>query len=221
VTGKELLRLEGAAFGYGGAPVIAGVDLAVRAGDFVGIVGPNGAGKTTLFRGMLGLVAPLAGSVVRGHRALGYVPQREALDAIYPLTVREVVELGAARARRAEAAALLERVGLAGRGSAAFASLSGGQRQRALIARALMVRPELLLLDEPTSGVDRGAVVRILALLRELNAEGLAVLLVSHQLPLVREAVQSVLLVADGRVRAGAPDELLAPGNLDRLFAGA
>jgi ABC-type Mn2+/Zn2+ transport system ATPase subunit len=84
-----------------------------------------------------------------------------------------------------------------------------------------MVRPELLLLDEPTSGVDRGAVVRILALLRELNAEGLAVLLVSHQLPLVREAVQSVLLVADGRVRAGAPDELLAPGNLDRLFAGA
>jgi ABC-type Mn2+/Zn2+ transport system ATPase subunit len=225
-----LLKLSSAAFGYAQRPVVSGVDLEVGAGDFLGIVGPNGAGKTTLFRGMLGLLAPLGGRVERGTQAIGYVPQRESLDALFPLRVDEVVRMGAygrltslrtlAREDRALVMTCLERVGLADRARDAFASLSGGQRQRVLIARALMVRPVLLLLDEPTSGVDRGARRVILELLCQLRTrDGLAILLVSHELALLREAVQEVLWVSEGRVQRRAAADLLRPENLDQLFA--
>ena len=226
---SALITAERAAFGYHKVPVVIGVDLAVERGDFLGIVGPNGAGKTTLFRGLLGLVPPLAGRVVRATRAVGYVPQRETLDPIYPVTVEEVVQMGAfgelrgwrglTGEARERARASLERVGLYERRASAFSSLSGGQRQRVLIARALMVEPEVMLLDEPTSGVDRAAQARILELLVELNrSRGMAVLLVSHQLSMVRETVQRVLWVAEGRVRQGSAAEMLAPENLDRLY---
>jgi ABC-type Mn2+/Zn2+ transport system ATPase subunit len=227
---QELLRLAGASFGYGARTVVAGVDLVVRAGDCIGIVGPNGSGKTTLFRGILGLIPPLAGRVQRGTGSLGYVPQREALDAIYPLTVQEVVQMGAyghlkgmrrvTRVARRRARALLARVALDDRRSALFASLSGGQRQRVLIARALMVEPRLLLLDEPTSGVDRRAEGLIRDLLQELNREGLAILLVSHQLAMVRQTTQRVLWVGEGGVRECAPEELARAESLDHLYAG-
>ena len=224
-----LITAERAAFGYHKVPVVIGVDLAVERGDFLGIVGPNGAGKTTLFRGLLGLVPALAGRVVRSTRAIGYVPQRETLDPIYPVTVEEVVQMGSfgelrgwrgvSREARERARACLEKVGLYERRTSAFSSLSGGQRQRVLIARALMVEPEVMLLDEPTSGVDRAAQARILKLLVELNrSRGMAVLLVSHQLSMVRETVRRVLWVAEGRVRQGNAAEMLAPENLDRLY---
>lgn len=224
-----LLALDGAAFGYGGRAVLSDVSLRVEPGAFVGIVGPNGAGKTTLFRGLLGLLRPLRGIVERGGDAVGYVPQRETLDVLYPLTVREVVEMGAyhrlrgLRGLRVEerrsTQAVLERVGLSDQARAPFSALSGGQRQRALIARALLVRPRVLLLDEPTSGVDRAAQRTILELLLELNTkEGIAVLLVSHQLALVREAVREAWWVSGGRVQRGDPKEMLSADGLDRLF---
>jgi ABC-type Mn2+/Zn2+ transport system ATPase subunit len=224
-----LVQLRGAAFGYEGRAVVSGVDLAIEPGRFLGLVGPNGAGKTTLFRGILGLVPPLAGRRERAPAAVfGYVPQRETLDAAFPLSAREVVEMGAQRRLtalrrltrddRAAAGRLLARVGLAGEERTPFSQLSGGQRQRALLARALLTRPSVLLLDEPTSGVDRGAQEQILRLLHELNREGLAILLVSHQLGLVRQSVGEVLLVAEGRVERGDPRELLAGERLDRVF---
>jgi len=228
-----LLRLAHAAFGYEGRTVLSDVDLEVEEGAFLGIVGPNGAGKTTLFRGMLGLIEPLAGRVERGASgAIGYVPQRESLDPIYPVRVDEVVLMGAfgrlsgwrrlARAERELARAALARVGLDERAREPFSSLSGGQRQRVLIARALMVRPRLLLLDEPTSGVDRAAQAQILELLLELNGrDGIAVLLVSHQLALLRATVARILWVSDRRVVAGPAAEILAAENLDRLFSAA
>jgi ABC-type Mn2+/Zn2+ transport system ATPase subunit len=226
----DLLRLEGAAFGYDGRPVVAGVDLTVGPGHFLGIVGPNGAGKTTLIRGILGLIKPMTGRVERATKALGYVPQREGLDALFPLRVDEVVHMGAYgrlgglrrlhASERAMARSALERVGMAEHTRAAFAELSGGQRQRILIARALLTRPSLLLLDEPTSGVDRSARSAILQLLRDLNSkEGLAILLVSHDLTMLREAVQEVLWVAEGRVQRLPAAELLRSENLDQLFA--
>ncbi len=229
---STLLRLEQASFGYGSKTVVSGVDLTVDAGDFLGIVGPNGAGKTTLFRGLLGLLPALSGRVERASGAIGYVPQRENLDPIYPVSVSEVVHMGAyGRLRglrglpqvdRERAGSLLARVGLGGKASAAFASLSGGQRQRVLIARALMKDPKLLLLDEPTSGVDRGAQQKILALLRDLNLrEHIAVLLVSHQVSMLRSAVEEVLWVSDGSVRRGPTHEILAPENLDRVYEDA
>ncbi len=229
---KLLLRAERAAFGYGGRAVVSGVDLDVHAGEFVGIVGPNGGGKTTLFRGLLGLLPPLAGRVERHGARVSYVPQRESLDPIFPLRVKDVVRMGAfgelrglrrtTRAQRQEAQRAMERVGLSEESDAEFAGLSGGQRQRALLARALLCSPNLLLLDEPTSGVDRGAQRRILDLLVDLNMrEGLAVLIVSHQIGLLREAVRDVLWVSDGRVLRGSPRELLAPDRLDRLYEAA
>src|SRR5690606_35356793 len=160
--------------------------LEVRAGDFLGIVGPNGGGKTTLFRGILGLLRPLAGNVEREGARLGYVPQRDSLDPIYPLRVEDVVRMGAygdltgmrrvTAERRGAAEAAIERVGLGAKSGVPFAGLSGGERQRALLARALLCRPNVLLLDEPTSGVVRGAQRRILDLLVELNVrDGLSV----------------------------------------------
>jgi ABC-type Mn2+/Zn2+ transport system ATPase subunit len=224
-----LLRLTQACFGYRGKPVVRDVDLEIQPGQFLGIVGPNGGGKSTLFKGCLGLIAPLAGRVERFTRRLGYVPQREHLDSIYPLRVDEVVHMGAyGRLRgwrglstedRRLAQECLERVGLAPRTREQFSALSGGQRQRVLIARALMARPELLLLDEPTSGVDRGAQQQILELLLDLNRrERIAVLLVSHQLQMVREAVGEVLWVGGGRVQRGDASTLLDPAHLDRQY---
>lgn len=224
-----LLRLTGAAFGYAKRTVVSGVDLAIEDGDFLGIVGPNGAGKTTLFRGMLGLIAPIAGKVERLTDAVGYVPQRESLDPIYPLRVDEVVKMGAfgrltglrtlCAADRELARASLARVGLSDRARDPFSSLSGGQRQRVLIARALMARPKLLLLDEPTSGVDRAAQRVILELLLELRRdERMAILLVSHQLGMVRRSVQRVLWVAHGRVESGTAEAMLGPEHVDELF---
>ncbi len=222
-----LLVLRNASFGYSNRATIAGVDLTVDAGAFLGIVGENGSGKTTLLRGILGLLAPLAGTVERGTHAIGYVPQRESLDPLYPLRADEVVHMGAygrlrgwrglSRADRELARSCLARVGLAERATATFSSLSGGQRQRVLIARALMVNPELLVLDEPTSGVDRAAEVHILELLRALSREEKrAVLLVSHHLRLVRETVDEVLLVADGRVERGSASSMLHDELIER-----
>jgi ABC-type Mn2+/Zn2+ transport system ATPase subunit len=224
------VRLTGAAFGYGGREVVRGVDLEVSEGAFLGIVGPNGAGKTTLFRGILGLIEPMEGRVDRLERSIGYVPQRETLDPIFPLRVDEVVFMGGygrlsgwrgfSRADRELARACLERVAMEDHARASFASLSGGQRQRVLIARALMVRPKLLLLDEPTSGVDRAAEARILEVLEDLNRrDGISVLLVSHQLALVRKAVQEILWVAGRRVVRGSAAEMLRPENLDSLYS--
>ena len=224
-----LLRLSKATFGYGQKAIVRDVDLDVEPGLFLGIVGPNGAGKSTLFKGCLGLIPPMSGRVERFSPAVGYVPQREQLDPIYPLRVDEVVHMGAygrmrgiralATAERELAQQCLSRVGLADRASALFSTLSGGQRQRVLIARALMARPDLLLLDEPTSGVDRGAQRQILDLLLDLNRrERIAVLLVSHQMQMVREAVDQVLWVGSGSVLRGDAHKMLAAENLDRLY---
>jgi ABC-type Mn2+/Zn2+ transport system ATPase subunit len=159
---------------------------------------------------------------------MGYVPQKDNLDPIYPLRVDEVVLMGGLhrlrgwrRIRPEErrlALECLERVGLADRARAPFADLSGGQRQRVLIARALMVRPSLLLLDEPTSGVDQAAQQRIVELLRALHDDGVAILLVSHQIPLLRGLVERVLWVERGQITSGEPEELLSPERLERLF---
>ena len=228
---ETLVRLRGAAFGYAGVPVIQRVDFEVREGDFVGILGRNGSGKTTLLRGILDLIPAMKGSVEREGARMGFVPQRETLDAVYPVTVEEVVMMGAygrlsgwRRVRREEharVAAAIERVNLSHKRGDLFASLSGGQRQRALIARALVMRPNVLVLDEPTSGVDRPTQELVLDLLTELNEEDrLAIQIVSHQLEMTR-TVRDVLWVEDGGVHLGSADEMLQPDHLAELFGVA
>lgn len=228
---EPLLELRGATFGYGGHAVLTGVDLTVGPGEVLGILGPNGAGKTTLLRGLLRLLKPLDGEVRNGTERVGYVPQRESLDPLFPLTLREVVEMGCygrlrgwrrpSREDRALAAESIARVGLEDAVRKPFSSLSGGQRQRALLARALVMRPQVLFLDEPTSGVDAKTTKQIFALLEELaTSESMAILLVTHQLAPLRQAASEVLWVADGSVTRGQAQEVLAPERLEELLLG-
>ena len=219
---RAIVTLRDVSLGYDGQPVLEHVDLEIERGEFLPLAGPNGAGKTTLLRGILGLMPVLAGRIEYGFDRLvsppGYVPQREALDPIFPLCVLEVVmmgtyatappvwPLGARRRRRALES--LDRVGLADVARRPFWALSGGQKQRVLIARALAGEPEVLVLDEPTSGVDREAERTIIDLISRLNRErGLTVILVSHHLGRIRGVAASIVWVEEGKVarRALAP----------------
>jgi ABC-type Mn2+/Zn2+ transport system ATPase subunit len=214
--GHPLLVVEGADFGYAGRPVVRRVSLEVRPREFVVLVGSNGSGKTTLLRGLLGFLPPLAGRVERrpGLR-VGYVPQRETLDPLYPLSAFDVARLGAWRdlpfwrlggaRERARAREALEACRAGPLAAQRYASLSGGQRQRVLLARALATDPELLLLDEPTAGVDPEAEQEILDLLRELrDARGLSIWMVTHHVQSVAGRADRTAVVSDGDVRLEA-----------------
>jgi ABC-type Mn2+/Zn2+ transport system ATPase subunit len=213
---ESLLRLETADFGYEGRAVVRGASLEVRPKEFVVLLGSNGSGKTTLMRGLLGFLPPLAGAVVRrpGLR-VGYVPQRETLDALYPLSGEAVARLGAWRdlpfwrlggarekALTHDALAACRALDFA---ATRYAALSGGQRQRVLLARALATEPELLLLDEPTAGVDPEAERGILDLLAELrDTRGLSIWMVTHHVHTLGGRADRTLVVSDGDVRMDA-----------------
>ncbi|MEW6747889.1 MAG: metal ABC transporter ATP-binding protein [Planctomycetota bacterium] len=232
---EVLVSLRDASFGYGDRPVISHVNLTVRRGDFLGIVGPNGAGKTTLLRGIIGFSAPLAGEVLIGsaagrHVVLGYVPQVQSLDSIFPLTVTEVVAMGAyPRLRRlrlfggeerAVIGECLRQVGMERVSRKLFSELSAGQKQRVLVARALVSRPDLLLLDEPTSGADEAAEQAIMQVLGRLNREDLAIVLVCHEMDTLRENVREVVWVHHGRVEQGSVSEMLSPTSVKTRLGG-
>jgi ABC-type Mn2+/Zn2+ transport system ATPase subunit len=213
--------------------VLEKLSLVIERGEFLALLGPNGAGKTTLLRGVLGIIPTLVGQIEYRFDRLanppGYVPQRETLDPIFPLTVLEIVLMGtyarlgplrsAGRRQRQIALACLEQVGLPDLANRPFWVLSGGQKQRVLIARALAVEPEILLLDEPTSGVDPGAAAVIMDLISRLNRDqGLTVVLVSHHLRLVRSLVRSVIWVEGGSAAKGPTEVMLAPERVIDIF---
>jgi zinc transport system ATP-binding protein len=214
------LRLEHVSFAYGhGALVLQDVDLTVERGEFVAIAGPNGGGKTTLLRLILGLEQPTAGRVEIALERKGYLPQRAqtAIDA--PLTVRELVGAGrVARTRllgplsRGDREAVrdaIERVGLTSQADRRLTTLSGGQQQRAFIAKALAGEPELLALDEPTTGVDVEAQEAIAVLLQRLGTQlGMTVLYVSHEFGAVEHFVERIVLVRERIVFDGPPSAL-------------
>jgi len=233
---SALVTVDDVSLGYGERAILQHVSFTIDRGEFAALLGPNGAGKTTLFRGLLGLIPLRAGRVTwgfdRSATPPGYVPQKEALDPIFPLTAYDVVLMGAAarvpplrpvgRRRRALAADCLARVGLEAARDEPFWALSGGQKQRVLIARALAVEPELLLLDEPTAGVDPGAEATIVDVIRRLNRDaGLTVILVSHHLRLVAEVVESVIWVGDGGATKGPAAAMLATDQVADAFGAA
>jgi manganese/iron transport system ATP-binding protein len=206
-----LVSLQRVSLGYS-EPVLRGVDLTIYAGDLIGMAGPNGSGKTTLFRAILGLLPILNGSVERTCPLsdFGYVPQSTALDPNFPLTAGEVVEMGSYGRlwpyqrmpveEKENAKKALDQVGLSHLATKSFFSLSGGQRQRILIARALMVDPKILILDEPLSGVDQESRRAITELLIKLNREDrLAVFFSSHDLEMVRTFAEKILRVDNGK----------------------
>jgi ABC-type Mn2+/Zn2+ transport system ATPase subunit len=223
------IRLDGVAFGYRpGQRVLDGVDLLVEEGEFVAVAGPNGGGKTTLVRIVLGLERPSSGTALlygepphrfSSRRALGYLAQRSELGGDAPATVREVVSagrlasgrlIGAMRPRDRELVTeAIERVGLGEVADAPLRTLSGGMQQRAFIAKALAGEPSLLVLDEPTTGVDVESQDSLAALLDRLHSElGVTVLYVSHEFGAVERFVQRLVLVRRSIVFDGPPGDL-------------
>ena len=214
MTGSPpLVSLSKARLGYHDTVILDDVDLDINPGDFIAMAGPNGSGKTTLFRTILGFLPVLGGSLIRNCalQEFGYVPQSAALDPTFPISAGEVVEMGAygrlkpfqqtPAAERQRLGDVLEQVGLRHLASRSFFSLSGGQKQRILIARALMVRPKILILDEPLSGVDSESQAAITELLLKINREeGKAVFFSSHDLRMVRRVASKILRVDGGRL---------------------
>jgi ABC-type Mn2+/Zn2+ transport system ATPase subunit len=229
VTGSACVAsLDGVTCDYGSAPVLVDVDLRVDEGQFIGIVGPSGSGKTTLLRLLLGTVAPQRGTVRRrpGLR-VGYVPQVETVDWSFPITVGECVLMARTRGRvlpwrsrveRAEVEAVLDRLGIGELADRHIRHLSGGQQQRVFVARALLGRPGLLLLDEPTSGVDVRTRHEVLHLLGDLHREGLAVVLTTHDLNGIAAHLPHLVCLNTEVIGAGAPRDVLTPDVLERTY---
>lgn len=227
---RPALVLTGAAFGYGGETRVEHLDIEVPSGAAVALIGPNGSGKSTLLRGILGLAdltagtaEVLGGSPEQARKHVGTLPQSDARDTSLPVTVRTVVgmglyrSLGALRPRGAAGRAAVDRaialVGLSGFATRLFGELSGGQQQRAVLARALVADPQLLLLDEPFNGLDRENRDVLLELVKAQRAEGRTVIVSTHDLEIAQAACTHVLLLASGH-SPGQPGHPAAFGAL-------
>ncbi|MGQ0625519.1 MAG: metal ABC transporter ATP-binding protein [Sporichthyaceae bacterium] len=229
-AGEPLLTLSAVSYRYDAAPVLTGVDLRIERGDFVGIVGPSGSGKTTLLKVLLGTLRPHTGQVQRapGLR-VGYVPQLESVDWNFPVTLAECVLMARpqrrlpwpSRAERSELAAVLERLSIAHLAHRHIRALSGGQQQRMFIARALMCIPDLLLMDEPTTGVDFTSRHDMLHLLGDLNAAGTTIALTTHDLNGVAAHLPSLVALNTRVIAAGRPQEVITAAVLERTFGAS
>src|SRR4051812_12941947 len=229
-----ILELREVSFTYGEDVVLERLNVTIREGAFVGVVGPSGAGKSTLLRLLDGTAKPTRGTVLLGPEGrsreirLGVVPQLETIDWNFPITVEEVVLLGgaadaglrpwASAETKAKARSLLDKLGIGPLAHRHIRKLSGGQQQRAFIARALLRQPELLLLDEPTSGVDVATRHDILPLLHTLNHEGIAIVITTHDLTAAAAHLPSLICLNRRIVAAGTPDEVLREDVLRNLY---
>jgi polar amino acid transport system ATP-binding protein len=212
---------------YDATPVLRDVDLAVERGEIVAIIGPSGSGKSTLLRVLLGLLRPSAGRVTIAGKTIDYASAADLkavrdrfavvfqqynlfqnMTALRNVTIAPTVVKGRPTGEvDREAKALLARVGLADKLNSYPDELSGGQQQRVAIARALALKPEVLLLDEVTSALDPELVGEVLDTIRALAADGMTMILVSHEMGFVREIAQKVVFMADGRVVETGPSE--------------
>ena len=225
-----LVTFDRATLGYGRRAVLTDLQFEIPQGDFLGLVGPNGAGKTTIIKAILGSLTPISGSVtVRPGLRFGYVPQRDSVDYNFPLKVVDVVLMGRYdrvglgrrpnREDRERAMAALKHVGIADLAERQLSALSGGQKQRTLIARALVGEPDVLVLDEPTNGMDLVSTTQILGLVRELHdRDGLTVLMVSHALNEVANYVKRIALVVERGFRIGSVSEIMTEHTLSQMY---
>jgi ABC-type Mn2+/Zn2+ transport system ATPase subunit len=237
---EPIIRFDHASFGFPGVIALKDISLSVNAGEFVGVIGPNGSGKTTLCRAVLGLMAPVEGHLhifdcacdeLRcHHRAkIGYLPQKGVVDRNFPVTVLETVMMGRYGALglfkrpgskdQEIAIESLTHVGMERHKDTALGHLSGGQQQRVFIARALAQQPKVLLLDEPTTGLDITAQHNVIELVEHLHDElGLTVLLITHDINMIRSRVDRLVLLKTRLYAAGPPADVLKPEILSEVY---
>ena len=233
--GNPIVELKQVTAGYEGNQVLKNLDLRIMPGDFVGLLGPSGSGKTTLLRTILGAISVTHGEVVvmgvstrRKRPQAGYVPQLETIDWNFPVTVTEVVMMGRTmgnpllpwhrRADRQLATEMMESLGIAHLGKRHIRELSGGQQQRVFLARALVSSPELLLLDEPTSGVDIKTRDDVVHLLHELNHQGVTIIMTTHEINAVAVHLPYVVCLNGEVVAEGPPSEVITSEVLLRTY---
>jgi ABC-type Mn2+/Zn2+ transport system ATPase subunit len=230
---EALITLDSLSIGYNGQPVLSDISVSIAQAGFTAILGANGSGKSTLLKTLLGLLPPLAGriDIASSGKPLifGYVPQSIQFDPIYLLTGFEVALMGTfGRVRpgrfippteRAFTHECLRAAGAEEFAQKRFAELSGGQKQRILIARALTTRPSVLMLDEPTAGVDPTATHAVLDFISQIIKERqITVLLVTHDFALVRDHAEQVIWLHHGKVISGTVEELLTPQRMAEIF---
>lgn len=238
-TGKSIIRLTDVDFGYTSTPVVEDISLEIEGGEYVAVVGPNGSGKSTLMKLMLGLLRPDSGEAhLFDHPShkfddgarIGYVAQHASASKEMPITVREVVKMGrfphVGTGRLSEADweivdQALETVGMTSFAKRRVTQLSGGQRQRAFIARALAGEADLLVLDEPTVGVDAESVEAFYELLQSLNEQGITILLIEHDLGAVTDHADRVICLNRGIYFDGPTKEFVTSDALHRAFGTA
>jgi len=237
MTESPVLRLSGAAFTHPGGSGVSGLDLDIAPGEAVALIGPNGAGKSTLLNGVLGLVPLTAGTMQLAgddeharNGMIGFLPQSTELDGDFPISLEQVVMQGRyrrlglfrwpGRADREAVSAALAAVGLTELARLPFGELSGGQRQRGLLARALAAQPSLLLLDEPFNGLDQANRDALIETIRRLKAQGVSILVSTHDLELARVVCDRVVLVNGTQLAFGPVDEVLTLGNVQECFEG-
>ncbi|MBP5993307.1 MAG: metal ABC transporter ATP-binding protein [Candidatus Moranbacteria bacterium] len=233
---EPIIVADGMSFRYGPEDILTDISFEIPAGGYVGILGANGSGKTTLIKLIVGLLTPAAGTLrlfgsdprlFRGWEQVGYVPQHVFKnDQNFPATVEEIVASGLGsderRLSKIERKACIERALAAARvehvAKRRIGELSGGERQRAFIARALATQPRLLILDEPTTGIDRTSEREFYALLKELNDKGMTILLISHDLDAVSREVKQVLCLNRRLVYFGTPAALRSSETLQEMY---
>ncbi len=230
---EPVILCDNLSIGYHNEPVLSGISFSIAPSSFTAILGANGSGKSTLLKTLLGLVPPLSGNISISKRGappvFGYVPQAVSLDPLYPLTTFDVALMGTygrvkpgCRVPQREHAFVgecLRAVSAERFASQQFSELSGGQKQRVLIARALVTQPDILVLDEPTAGVDVAATHALLECISGIHRDSqLTVLLVTHDLAIVRQRAQHVVWLHDGKALCGTTAELFAPEQLRKII---
>ena len=229
-AGATVFSAKNASIGYSQTPVLTGITLSLSPGHALALIGPNGSGKTTLMRALLGSAQVISGEVSCPLDFLGYVPQNSDIDLSFPISVRQVVEMGMypkakllrplSREQKVAVSTALEQIGLVERARERFGTLSGGQRQRVLVARALVAEPRLVLLDEPFNGLDEPNREALLSLIRHAKAKGTAFMISTHDYRVATEVCDESLIVAGRQVAYGPTSQVFRPEIINEAFGG-